>query len=74
MTMDPTSIRWRDLQGNPIACTEKLKMLAESVSEFREIAADALADAVLMGCAEDDVRRILRSIVDDLESPYPAKS
>ena len=38
--------------GTVIACTEKLKTMRENLEELRQIAQDALEDAVLMGCDE----------------------
>ena len=34
------------------------------------MAQDALEDAVLMGCDEDQVRAVLKRMLDSLENPY----
>ena len=70
MSLDLKSLRWLDEKGQPLACTEKLKVLTEALTEFRELAADTLADAVIIGCREADIRQVLRRIVDELEPPY----
>jgi len=63
-------IRWLDDSGQPVACVEKLRVLAETLGELRQAAQDALEDAVLMGCAEAQVRAVLNAIVAGLENPY----
>ena len=40
---------WRQADGEPIVCEEKLKVLNENLAEIRQVCQDALEDAVLMG-------------------------
>jgi hypothetical protein len=61
---------WRDPDGKPVSCLEKLKVLNENVAELRALAQDALEDAVLMGCDEAQFRAVLHEIVDGLSNPY----
>lgn len=61
---------WRDPAGNPLGCREKLRVLNENFEEIRELAQDALEDAILMGCDEEQVRRTLYDLVAKLENPY----
>ena len=61
---------WLQPDGQPVSCREKIKVLNENLDEIREMAQDALEDAVLMGCDETQVREVLRGIVDGLENPY----
>lgn len=68
-----SQIRWLDDQGQPVSCVEKLRVLTETLSELRQAAQDALEDAILMGCAEDQVRAVLRGLVDGLANPYRVK-
>ena len=63
-------IRWLDDKGEPVSCVEKLKVLTETLGELQQAAQDALEDAILMGCREDQVRDVLRGLVDRLENPY----
>jgi hypothetical protein len=63
--------RWQKPDGSPVACVEKIKVLNENYQELRQIAQDALEDAVLMGCSEDQVRAALHLLVDELINPYP---
>ena len=60
---------WPGADGQPVACREKLKMLAENHEEARQVLQDAFEDAVLMGVEEEAMRQILRDLVASLESP-----
>ncbi len=60
---------WPGADGQPVACREKLKMLAENHEEARQVLQDAFEDAVLMGVEEGAMRQILRDLVASLESP-----
>jgi hypothetical protein len=61
---------WRQPDGEPVSCLEKLKVLNENLEEIREMAQDALEDGVLMGCDEAQLREVLGALVDSLENPY----
>ena len=65
---------WLQPDGQPVSCREKIKILNENLSEIRELAQDALEDAILMGCDEDQLRQVLHEIIDELENPYPQKA
>ena len=46
-------------------------MLNENLEELREMAQEALEDAVLMGCDEAQFRRVIAGIwLDGLVNPY----
>ena len=60
---------WPQPDGAPIACPEKLKVLAETEAELRRAMRDAFEDAVLMGADPASVRRIFGSWVEALDSP-----
>ena len=61
---------WRQPDGNPVSCVEKIKVLNQNLDEIRQLAQDALEDAILMGCDEGQVRNVLQRLVDDLQNPY----
>jgi uncharacterized protein (UPF0335 family) len=65
----PPPTRWPQPDGTPLACTEKVRMLAENHAELAQTMQDAFEDAVLMGVDEDAMRRILLGMVEGLESP-----
>ena len=64
---------WRQPDGAPVSCREKLKMLAENHVEVAQVLRDAFEDAVLMGVDEHAMRGILADIVAGLESPKQAR-
>lgn len=53
-----------------VSCTEKIKVLNENLAEIRQLAQDALEDAILMGCDEAQIRKVLNDLVVSLENPY----
>ena len=61
---------WRAPDGSPVSCLEKLKVLNENIAEIRALSQEALEDAVLMGCDEAQVRRVLHAVVDQLDEPF----
>ncbi len=63
-------IAWRQPDGSPISCTEKLKVLNENLEEIRQCCQDALEDAVLMGCDKAQVREVFEEAVRSLRNPY----
>ena len=62
---------WRDPQGNPVACVEKIKVMHENLTELRQVAQDAFEDAILMGCDEQQIRDYLAGMMLSLVNPYP---
>ncbi len=63
-------IIWRSPTGEVIACVEKNKVLQENLVEIRQICQDALEDAVLMGCDEQQVRAVFIELINNLENQY----
>ena len=61
---------WLTPEGEKVSCVEKIKVLNENIAELRQMAQDALEDAVLMGCDEAQLRRVLHALVEGLENPY----
>jgi hypothetical protein len=61
---------WRQPDGRPVSCLEKIKVLNENLAEIEQMAQDALEDAILMGCDEGQVRGVLRQLVESLANPY----
>jgi hypothetical protein len=73
MNTSTKSIIWRSPTGEVIACVEKNKVMQENLVEIRQICQDALEDAVLMGCDEQQVRAVFTELVANLESTYPPR-
>lgn len=61
---------WRQPDGEPLSCREKIKVLNENLNEIGEMAQDALEDAILMGCDEQQVREVLTGMINALKNPY----
>jgi hypothetical protein len=61
---------WRSPSGEVVSCLEKLKVLRENLEEIQQICQDALEDALLMGCDEEQFRRVLAELVQRIENPY----
>ena len=68
MSLAPPEL-WPGGDGQPLACREKLKMLAENHAEAIQALRDIFEDAVLMGVDEAGMRRILTELVRNLPSP-----
>ena len=65
---------WRQPDGEPLSCVEKIKVLNENLEEIFEMAQDALEDGILMGCDEAQLREVLHGLVDKLDNPYNGKA
>lgn len=63
---------WHQDNGQPVSCTEKIKVLNDNFAELRQMAQDALEDAVLMGCSETQMRQALHTLINQLTNPYAA--
>jgi len=73
MSVSPPA-SWPGADGAPIACREKLKVLAENHAELAQAMRDVFEDAVLMGVDEDAMRDILAGMVRGLASPKRARA
>lgn len=63
---------WRQPDGTPVACREKLRVLDENQAELAQVMQDAFEDAVLMGVDETAMREHLAATVRALRSPKRA--
>lgn len=63
---------WQATDGSPLSCVEKIKVLNDNFDELREMMQDALEDALLMGCDEEQFRNVMRDVVAELHNPYHA--
>lgn len=61
---------WRQPDGSPVSCVDKIKVLNENLAELQQLAQDAFEDAVLMGCDEAQVREVLQQLLATLDNPY----
>jgi len=63
---------WRQSDGTPVSCLEKIKVLNQNIQEIETLCADALEDGVLMGCDAEQMKAALHALIDGL-TPPPAK-
>lgn len=63
------AVVWRQSDGAPVACEEKLRVLKENFDEVRQICQDAFDDAILMGVDEQQMREALAALVHALKTP-----
>lgn len=61
---------WQDKDGQPLACREKILVLAETLTELQDAAQDAFEDGLLIGCSETQLRAVLQQMLTQLENPY----
>ena len=64
---------WRQADGEPLSCRDKIKVLNENLEELRQMAQDALEDALLMGCDEAQIRSVLEALMASLVNPYAGR-
>ena len=70
---DPAADFWPDAEGQAIDCREKLRMLHANHAEVTGALRDAFEDAVLMGVDAKAMRRLLHTVVDELQDPRPGR-
>jgi len=61
---------WRQSDGKPVSCLEKIKVLNQNIQEIESLCADALEDGVLMGCDAQQIRQALHELIDALTVPH----
>jgi len=64
---------WRQPDGKPVSCLEKIKVLNQNIQEIETLCADALEDGVLMGCDADQIKAALHELIDGLKAPHSRK-
>ena len=64
---------WKQPDGAPVSCVEKIKVLNDNLREIQAIAQDALEDAILLGCDEAQIRAVLHAVIDSLRNPYAGR-
>ena len=54
---------WMLQNGDPVSCTEKIRVLNDNYEELTQTLKDMLEDGVLMGCDEAVLRQQLATLV-----------
>ncbi|MCL2635499.1 MAG: hypothetical protein FWD50_02565 [Betaproteobacteria bacterium] len=57
---------WRDGQGEPLACIEKIRVMNDNFAELRQVLIDALEDGVLMGADEASLRACFAALAAEV--------
>lgn len=70
MSRSDRALCWFGVDGRPIACVEKIKVLDENFAELQQQAQDLFDDALLMGCDEAQLRAALHRLVDALSASF----
>ncbi|MBS0518846.1 MAG: hypothetical protein JSR90_09140 [Proteobacteria bacterium] len=65
---------WRQSDGKPVSCLEKIKVLNQNIQEIETLCADALEDGVLMGCDAAQIKTALHELIDRLAIPHAKKA
>ena len=60
---------WRQVDGKPVSCLEKIQVLNQNVQEIESLCSDALEDGALMGCDVDQIKAALHALIDGLTPP-----
>jgi hypothetical protein len=68
--VQPAPPIWRQPDGSAVSCVEKIKVLNQNYAELRQTAQDALEDALIIGCSEEQIRSALHQLIDELSNPY----
>ncbi|MFL2981108.1 MAG: hypothetical protein ACJZ18_05165 [Methylophilaceae bacterium] len=56
-----------------VSCTEKIKVMKENFDELKLIAQDAFEDGLLMEVSDEQLKKTLHKLVDELQNPIKKK-
>ncbi|HIU84135.1 MAG TPA: hypothetical protein IAC66_02045 [Candidatus Aphodousia gallistercoris] len=59
---------WLKPDGTPVSCTEKVMVLNENYAELKALIKDALEDALVLGCSEQQVRQSFHDLIDSIQT------
>ncbi|MFQ3368339.1 MAG: hypothetical protein ACI8WO_000434 [Methylophilaceae bacterium] len=60
---------WIREDNSIVSCTEKIKVMKENFDELKQLAQDAFEDGLLMEVSDDQLKKTLHKLVDELHSP-----
>jgi len=63
-------IVWRQPDGAPVTCHDKIVVLNENLNDLRQECQDVMEDALLMGCDEQQIRDVLEDIIRSAKNPF----
>ena len=56
-----------------VSCTDKIKVMKENFDELKLIAQDAFEDGLLMEVSDEQLKKTLHKLVDELQNPIKKK-
>ncbi len=65
--------KWVKDDKTVISCTEKIKVMTENFDELKQLAQDAFEDGLLMEVSDEQMRKTLHQMVDDLQNKLISK-
>ena len=64
---------WIREDKSVVSCTEKIKVMKENFNELKQLAQDAFEDGLLMEVSDEQLKKTLHKLVDELRSPIKKK-
>ncbi|MCC2625323.1 MAG: hypothetical protein K0R14_1196 [Burkholderiales bacterium] len=61
---------WRNVAGDKVSCTEKIKVMQQNIEELQQIAQDLFEDGILMDIDPKQLKQYLQSLIQNLRNPY----
>lgn len=65
---------WKDKDGMPLGCREKIKVLDGNMREIAQLCRDALDDALLMGCSETAFKEAVHTMIREIKPTVRERS
>ncbi|MEC8265529.1 MAG: hypothetical protein VX009_01805 [Pseudomonadota bacterium] len=66
MSKNKNQLLWYSKDKKIISCDETNKVLNENYEELRNLAQNIFDDAILIGCDEEDFKKKIKHLIDDL--------
>ena len=64
---------WIREDKSVVSCTEKIKVMKENFNELKQLAQDAFEDGLLMEVSDEQLKKTLHKLIDELQSPIKKK-
>ncbi len=61
---------WKNVAGEKISCTEKIKVMQQNIEELQQIAQDLFEDGILMDVDPGQLKQYLQNLIQNLHNPY----
>lgn len=64
---------WIKDDQSVVSCTEKIKVMSENFDELKQLIQDAFEDGLLMEVSDNQMRKTLYKLVDELQNNLKKK-